>query len=278
MSLVETGGHVPSAEVATSFSEKKLGSESIAKTVTEMSPPSSFKVVESTAMMATASSFTSTSKKAVDEIPTAPMPKKQSKKKGHKHTASTQIPFIPAANERTRSANVDDDDRIRLGICAMDKKARSKPMAEILSRLDEEVFHVVFFGDDMILHKPIEEWPTCHVLIAFFSKGFPLEKAMEYVKLRKPFTINNLEMQNTLKDRRRVYDLLEGSGIDVPKHVYLSRDDYVSTGTGDGNGNRDQEVMEHDDHIEVCCRCLFCVYRLSTDEPVFAYLVVLFVP
>lgn len=49
-------------------------------------------------------------------------------------------------------------DRIRLGICAMDKKARSKPMAEILSRLDPTLFHVVFFGDDMILNKTIQEW------------------------------------------------------------------------------------------------------------------------
>jgi hypothetical protein len=243
MSMVETGGHAPSAEASASFADKKSGTESIAKTSTEMPRLGSFKVTESPAP---------TSKKALDEIPTAPVAKKQSKKKGHKHTASTQIPFIPAANDRTRSADSEDDDRVRLGICAMDKKARSKPMAEILSRLDEEVFHVVFFGDDAILNKPIEEWPTCHVLIAFFSKGFPLEKAMEYVKLRKPFTINNLEMQNTLKDRRRVYDLLEGSGIDVPRHVYLSRDDYVSTGTGDGNGSRDQEVEEHDDHIEVC--------------------------
>lgn len=112
-------------------------------------------------------------------------------------------------------------------------------------------FHVVFFGDDLILNKPVEEWPTCHVLIAFYSKGYPLDKAMEYVDLRKPFTLNNLRMQKTLMDRRSVYDLLEGSGIDVPRHVYLSRDDYVSTGTGDGLGNRDQEVVEHDDHIEV---------------------------
>jgi Diphosphoinositol pentakisphosphate kinase 2 N-terminal domain len=55
----------------------------------------------------------------------------------------------------------DGDDRIRLGICAMDKKARSKPMAEILSRLDESLFQVVFFGDDLIKHSPIEEWPVC---------------------------------------------------------------------------------------------------------------------
>ena len=174
---------------------------------------------------------------------------KVKKKKGHKHTASANIPFIPAAGER--SGTKEKDDRVRLGICAMDKKARSKPMAEILSRLDEESFHVVFFGDDVILNKPVEEWPTCDVLIAFYSKGYPLEKAMEYVELRKPFTLNNLRMQRTLMDRRAVYDLLEGSGIDVPRHVYLSRDDYVSGGTGDGLGTRDQEVIEHDDHIEV---------------------------
>lgn len=190
----------------------------------------------------------------------APMPKEKKdkkdkdKKKSHKHTVSKNLPFIPAANEKTtEDGETKDDDggKIRLGICAMDKKARSKPMAEILSRLDEETFQVVFFGDDVILNKPVEEWPTCHVLIAFYSRGYPLEKALEYVELRKPFTLNDLRMQKLLKDRRRVYDLLQGSGIDVPRHVYLSRDDYVSTGTGDGDGNRDQEVVEFDDHIEI---------------------------
>jgi len=160
-----------------------------------------------------------------------------------------KLPHIPAA------ANHDDDeryaDRIRLGICAMDKKARSKPMAEILSRLDENLFQVVFFGDDLILNKPIEDWPDCDVLIAFFSKGYPLHKAKDYVELRKPFILNDLQTQALLQDRRRVYDLLEGSGIDVPRHVYLSRDGYVSTGTGDGNCSRDQDVREFDDHIEI---------------------------
>ena len=141
--------------------------------------------------------------------------------------------------------------RVRLGICAMDKKARSKPMVEILSRLDEDLFCVVFFGDDTILNQPIEEWPECHFLVAFFSKGFPLQKAKEYVTLRRPFLLNELDMQGTLQDRRRVYDLLEASGIDTPKHVFLSRDGYVSTGTGDGNRANDQVLQEFDDHIEV---------------------------
>lgn len=48
-----------------------------------------------------------------------------------------------------------------------------------------------------------------------------------------------------------MYDLLEASGIDVPRHVYLSRDGYVSTGMGAGNGSTDTEVAEFDDHIEI---------------------------
>lgn len=62
-------------------------------------------------------------------------------------------------------------DRIRLGICAMNKKARSKPMANILSRLDPKLFRVVFFGDDVIVNQPVEDWPVCDVLIAFYSTG-----------------------------------------------------------------------------------------------------------
>ena len=112
-----------------------------------------------------------------------------SKSKGKK---SKETPLIPAAQ---LSEEGDSGDRIRLGICAMDKKARSKPMAEILSRLDEKDFQVVFFGDDMILNRPVEEWPICDVVIAFFSKGYPLPKAKEYVALRKPFILNDLQRQ-----------------------------------------------------------------------------------
>ena len=144
------------------------------------------------------------------------------------------------------------DGRIQIGICAMDKKARSKPMAEILSRLDEDLFQVVFFGDDLILNRPIEEWPAnIDVLIAFYSKGYPLQKAKDYVKLRNPFCLNDLDMQSSLQDRRMVYDLLEASGIDVPRHVFLSQDGYKSTGSGDGNKQGETVVKEFDDHIEV---------------------------
>ena len=176
-------------------------------------------------------------------------PKQQQQQQDRPQRASSPPATKTAATPQTPARC--SGHKIRLGICAMDKKARSKPMAEILSRLDEELFCVVFFGDDCVLNRPVEEWPDCDVLVAFFSKGFPLSKAREYVALRKPFVLNNLDMQETLLDRRKVYDLLEKLGIDTARHVFLSRDGYVSTGTGDGNGANDQQVKEFDDHIEV---------------------------
>jgi len=43
--------------------------------------------------------------------------------------------------------------------------------------------------------KPVEEWPICDCLISFHSKGFPLDKAIQYANLHNPFIINNLHMQ-----------------------------------------------------------------------------------
>ena len=172
------------------------------------------------------------------------------------HSSGTQKHNSESAHHHV----VPHDGRIQLGICAMDKKARSEPMAEILSRLDEMLFRVVFFGDELILQSPIEDWPAnIDCLIAFYSKGYPLQKAKDYVKLRRPYCINDLGMQSKLQDRRQVYDLLEASGIDVPRHVFFSQDNYISTGTGDGTKktlaqqqhSSDKEVQEYDDHIEI---------------------------
>jgi inositol hexakisphosphate/diphosphoinositol-pentakisphosphate kinase len=112
-----------------------------------------------------------------------------------------------------------------LGICAMDKKALSKPMKELLSRLPQNLFHIVAFGDDCILNQPIESWPVVECLIAFSSGKFPTAKALEYIALRKPFLVNDLNMDAVLNDRRQVYRLLLEQGIDVPKHVLLNRED-----------------------------------------------------
>ena len=113
--------------------------------------------------------------------------------------------------------------KITLGVCAMDKKTKSKPMKEILSRLPKDSFEIVIVGDECILNSPVDEWPVVEVLITFYSTRFPTEKALEYIKLRSPFLINDLEVDSTLKDRRKVYELLKSQGIDVPHHVYLNR-------------------------------------------------------
>ena len=63
-----------------------------------------------------------------------------------------------------------------VGICAMDKKTRSKPMTQILDRLRAYgEFVVVIFGDALLLDEstPVEEWPVCDCLCSFSSKGFP---------------------------------------------------------------------------------------------------------
>ena len=113
-----------------------------------------------------------------------------------------------------------------LGICAMDKKTRSKPMTQILDRLRAYgEFVVVIFGDALLLDDsvPVEEWPVADCLISFSSKGFPLPKVIDYVRLRKPFCVNDVPSQTALLDRREVYQILEKNKIPTPRHLYVVR-------------------------------------------------------
>jgi len=98
--------------------------------------------------------------------------------------------------------------KILVGICAMDKKARSKPMAEILSRLDDEVFDVEIFGNSTILSEPITSWPVVDVLIAFFSDGFPLAKAEEYVEVSLTQSPLAFAFAFALRKTRNIYEPL----------------------------------------------------------------------
>uniref|UniRef100_A0A224Z217 Inositol hexakisphosphate and diphosphoinositol-pentakisphosphate kinase n=1 Tax=Rhipicephalus zambeziensis TaxID=60191 RepID=A0A224Z217_9ACAR len=133
--------------------------------------------------------------------------------------------------------------QVLVGICAMAKKSQSKPMKEILTRLEEfEYIKTVVFPEEVILNEPVEEWPLCDCLVSFHSKGFPLNKAIEYAELRNPFIVNDLFMQYDIQDRRKVYSILEGAGIELPRYAVLDRE---------STDERQRELVEGEDHVEV---------------------------
>ena len=115
--------------------------------------------------------------------------------------------------------------KLSIGICAMDKKARSKPMYNLLKRLGSSGdFNIVIFGDNVILEDPIESWPSCDFLISFFSSGFPLNKAIRYVEETRPFCVNDLLMQQILWDRRLTCMVLDALDIKTPSRLVVNRD------------------------------------------------------
>ncbi|GJN23698.1 hypothetical protein PR202_gb11367 [Eleusine coracana subsp. coracana] len=108
-------------------------------------------------------------------------------------------------------------DRVTIGVCVMEKKLSgpfpffnlwlidrlvfllfqrvfSSPMEQILERLRAfGEFEIIIFGDKVILNDPIEIWPNCDCLIAFYSTGFPLQKVQAYAALRREYPYQELD-------------------------------------------------------------------------------------
>lgn len=76
--------------------------------------------------------------------------------------------------------------QIVVGICAMMKKSKSKPMTQILERLCKfDYINVVIFPEEVILEEPVEKWPLCDCLISFHSKGTKTCKQVKNILLHK---------------------------------------------------------------------------------------------
>ena len=130
--------------------------------------------------------------------------------------------------------------KIRLGICCMDKKLKSERAKNVISRIQAYGdIEIIPFGDINILHRPIEEWPQCDVLIAYFSSGYPTAKVLTYVDKYKPCLINDLKAQMLLRNRLAIKSILIKHNIPTPRYALLDRNDPNHT------------VMEYDDKIVV---------------------------
>ncbi|CAF4897167.1 unnamed protein product [Rotaria sp. Silwood1] len=143
--------------------------------------------------------------------------------------------------------NEEDRRFITVGICAQWKKVKAKPMEEILHRLEQfEFIRIIIFSEKMIHESPIEDWPFCHVLISFHSKGFPLAKTQQYARLHQPFLINDLDKQWDIMDRIKVHEILKDAGIAQPRYGIVRR-----TMDADGTWKTLSVVNEQDDQIEI---------------------------
>uniref|UniRef100_A0AC34QRI8 Inositol hexakisphosphate and diphosphoinositol-pentakisphosphate kinase n=1 Tax=Panagrolaimus sp. JU765 TaxID=591449 RepID=A0AC34QRI8_9BILA len=183
------------------------------------------------------------------------MPKSEDSKKDEKHSRNaTSAPNSdpkstsphPGRRVGTKSETAPNGmKKIVIGVCAMERKANSKPMKAIMSKILEyynDWLSFVIFPEDVIMEEPVEKWPLCDCLISFHATDFPLSKAIEYERLRRPYVINDLHRQYDLLDRRKVFRALARAGIPHPRHCVLVRDQ---------EGNVEGAVNETADSLEV---------------------------
>ena len=98
---------------------------------------------------------------SLQELPSRPIPKSNSQ------DMWGDVGIVPrstsAAGDLNRVGRRIEEGPILVGICAMDQKARSKPMTEMLNRLTSFTagelieFKVVYFGNDTLLNEPVEQ-------------------------------------------------------------------------------------------------------------------------
>jgi hypothetical protein len=144
-----------------------------------------------------------------------------------------------------------------IGVCAMNKKVKSKPMIQILDRLRATGdFAIKIFDQNMFLNEriPVSSWPVVDCFVSFYSSGFPLDRAIKYVRLRKPYCVNDLESQRILQNRRLTYELLTRHDIPTPRHIFVDREPLSEKEKAVKEGQRrnpNPVIVEHPDYITV---------------------------
>lgn len=135
----------------------------------------------------------------------------------------------PHSSSFSSTSSTKSQKAIKLGICAMEKKVQSKHMQNILKGLSQfEEFEIITFSEDIIFNKDINEWPIVDAMIIFFSDGFPYNKGLKYINLRKPFLINDFETQKLFWDRRKVLETLKANQIPTPPNIIIDRGEEVN--------------------------------------------------
>ena len=136
-----------------------------------------------------------------------------------------------------------------LGICAMSKKVKTKHMQKIIKNLKKfDEFKLINFSEDLIFNKEIENWPIVDSMIVFFSTGFPFNKVLDYIKLRKPFLVNDFESQKILWDRREVIKKLKENKIPTPESIIIDRGEIIDN---DGDNYPEVELNTTQERIEM---------------------------
>ena len=132
----------------------------------------------------------------------------------------------------------------------MAKKVNSKHMKNILDNFKQfEEFKIIIFTEDIIFKTEIENWPIVDSLIIFFSDGFPYNKGLKYINLRKPFLINDFEMQKVFWDRVKVLKMLEEENIPTPSHIIIDRGGEINN-DGEHNSGELNTSAEKEKKVE----------------------------
>lgn len=114
----------------------------------------------------------------------------------------------------------------KLGICGTDKKLQSKPMKEIIKRIQN--VDIYLMGNEFIYIKNVNQWPIVDYFICIGQKkDFPLEKAIQFCKLSNPVILNDLEFEKFLLSRKMIHKILLENQINTPLTLLSDKDSKI---------------------------------------------------